>query len=289
MNSLAEFAKLLAQTSTEDGVRSTTLAGVTVIRASRPSLRIPIVYRPSVCLLARGHKRVLLDGEIYRYRSGEFLGISVDLPIVGQVTKASKQEPYLCLQIELDSMMVAEASEGLHWGPASPSLRGLFVGKMAPELLESAVRWLRLTGEDAPGLEGLRRKEFYYWLLRSEHGATIASLARVGTHLQRLRTVFAALREEPARSFAVGELAAMANMSPSSFHAHFKQLTAMSPLQYQKRVRLIEARRLLLEESCTAAAAAYQVGYESPSQFSREYARFFGAPPIRDVHQMARS
>lgn len=284
------LAGLVAKYSDHEGICDTAIAGVRCIKASAPNLKIPGVYNPCICIILQGRKRVLLEGEVYAYAPSEFLAVSVDLPVVGQITHASADAPYLCLQIDIDPREMGElmVQTGRNPAPSSDSGRGIFVGKVSDALLESAYRLLRLldTPQDIPLLAPMMLREIHYRLLHDEHGAAIVQLAVANSNMQRIAKVIQRIKADLVAPVRIEALAEMANMSPSSFHHHFKQVTAMSPLQYQKRLRLTAARQILMSEETDAASTAYRVGYESPSQFSREYARLFGAPPMRDIETL---
>ena len=284
---LAELARLTDKYSNGDGIHDTAVKGVRCIKLSAPNARLPAAYEPSICIILQGSKRVLLDEEIYRYEPPQFLAVSVDLPLLGQVLEASTDRPYLCFQIGIDARQISELiaqSEEPHL-PSSGSTRGLFVGTMDDATQDAALRLARLleTPKDIPMLAPLILREVHYRLLSSTYGSAIAQIAIAGSSMHRIGQIIRKMRSDLAAPVRVEELAAQANMSPSSFHQHFKAVTAMSPLQYAKRLRLTEARQILLSEKVDAASVAYRVGYESSSQFSREYARMFGAPPIRDI------
>lgn len=282
-----ELAALIDKYSGADGIHTTAVDGLSCIRLSAPNMKLPAVYQPSICVIAEGTKQVLLEDEIYRYASSQFLAVSVDLPLLGQVVEASAQRPYLCVQIEIDPRLIGELIAYSRNAPMSrgDTARGLFVGTLDGATQEAVLRLARLleTPKDIPVLAPMMLREVHYRLLTGEYGPAIAQMAIAGSSTQRIGQIIRRIKTHLAAPLRVEELAAMANMSPSSFHQHFKALTAMSPLQYQKRLRLTEARHILLCEDVDAASAAYRVGYESVSQFSREYARMFGAPPIRDI------
>jgi AraC-like DNA-binding protein len=260
------------------------------IRLSEPNLKLPSVYQPSICVIVQGAKQVLLEEEIYRYAPPQFLAVSVDLPLLGQVIEASAARPYLCLQIEIDPRQIGEliAQSGDASWTRGDTGRGLFVGKLDGTTQEAVLRLARLleTPKDVPMLAPMMLRELHYRLLSGEYGPAIAQMAIAGSNTHKIAQILRRIKTDLAVPMRVEELAAMANMSPSSFHQHFKAVTAMSPLQYQKRLRLTEARQILLSENVDAATTAYRVGYESPSQFSREYARMFGAPPMRDIAEI---
>lgn len=285
VNKLEDLAAIIEQNSSGDGIHNTAVPGMRCLRFSETQMATPTVYTASLCVIVQGAKKVLLEDEIYRYTPSEFLAISVDLPLIGQVTEATSAKPYLCLQLDINAVQLSELIPQVNIKADPAPERGLFVGKTDPALLDSVLRLARLldTPGDIPMLAPMAFREIYYRLLKGEHGRRIAQIGVADSYTHRIARVLETIKTEFARSIRVEELAEMANMSASSFHQHFKAVTAMSPLQYQKRLRLMEARRLLLADESDAATAAYRVGYESPSQFSREYARMFGAPPMRDV------
>lgn len=287
---LQELAMLTDKYSSGEGVHATAVNGLFCIRLSAPNMKLPSVYQPSICVILQGAKQVLLEEEIYRYAPPQFLAVSVDLPLLGQVTEASPEKPYLCLQIELDPRQIGEliAQSADAVGSRDHTARGLFVGTLEDATQEAVLRIARLleTPRDIPMLAPMMLRELHYRLLRSDHGPAIAQMAIAGSTTHKIGQTLRKIKTHLALPIRVEELAAMANMSPSSFHQHFKAVTAMSPLQYQKRLRLTEARRILLSEGVDAASTAYRVGYQSVSQFSREYARMFGAPPIRDIESL---
>ncbi len=290
---LAELGRLIVRNSKGDGMHPVAIGGLQCIQLSAPNDELPHVYKPCVCVIVQGEKQVLLENEIYRYAPPQFLAVSVDLPLMGQVTVASAEAPYLCLAIDLNVRTIADllAQSGEAGWSRSETARGLFVGDLDDATLESVLRLTQLldSPRDIPVLAPLALREFHYRLLRGPYGAAVAQTAITGSNTHKIGQVIRRMRAQYAEPIRVEELASQANMSPSSFHQHFKAVTAMSPLQYQKRLRLTEARGLLLGGGADAASAAYRVGYQSVSQFSREYARLFGAPPMRDVEALRRA
>jgi AraC-like DNA-binding protein len=287
-----ELGGLVSKYSEGDGMHRTAIPGLHCIKLSELQMQLPSVYQPSICVIVQGAKQVLLEDEIYRYAPPQFLAVSVDLPLVGQVIEATRDAPYLCLAIDIDARTIADLitqSGDASWSRGDTS-RGLFVGELDAAMQDSALRLTRLleTPRDIPVLAPLMLREFHYRILCSPYGPAIAQMAIAGSNTHKIGQIIRRIRTNYAEPIRVEELASMANMSPSSFHQHFKAVTAMSPVQYQKRLRLTEARHLLLAEKSDAASAAYRVGYQSVSQFSREYARMFGAPPMRDVQEMRR-
>jgi AraC-like DNA-binding protein len=282
-----EIGELILRFSKGEGMHASAIAGLHCIRLSAPHAPLPTVYRPSFCVIVQGAKQVLLEDEVYRYAPSQFLAVSVDLPLVGQVLEASAEAPYLCVAIDIDAHQIAELFEQV--GPIGPAPRdtprGLFVGALDEATQDTVLRLARLLAapREIPVLAPLLMREFHFRLLNGPFGACIAQMAMAGSHTHRIAQVIQRIRSQLAEPIRVEELAALAHMSRSAFHEQFKAVTAMSPLQYQKRLRLTEARQILLAEQADAASAAYRVGYQSASQFSREYARMFGAPPMRDV------
>jgi AraC-like DNA-binding protein len=302
-NLMAELCRLLARHAPVDGVHDTAIPGVAAVRASHPGDEIGhALHQAALCLIAQGAKRVMLGEEVYVYDASRYLVFSVDLPIGAQVMRATPDEPYLCFRLDLPAQVVADVM--LKTGPAAtaaaappsaassaapgPDARGLYLSRTGAPLLDAVVRLLRLLDapDDAAALAPLVQQEIIYRLLRSEEGARLARVARADSQAHRVARAIAWLKAHYAEPLRVEALAQHVHMSASSLHHHFRAVTAMSPLQYQKQLRLQEARRLLLGEVSDAASAGHRVGYESPSQFSREYARLFGVPPARDAQRM---
>jgi AraC-like DNA-binding protein len=290
---LKELTDLIERSTGHDGTHPTEIAPLTLYRLSTPSEPVPVLYEPALCIVAQGSKRVMLADEIYSYDPAQFLLVSVDLPLAGQVVKASPDAPYLSLRIDLDPGVVGDLliEAGLT-GPASPTpRRGLAVSPVDAPLLDAVVRLLHLldSPRDIGVLAPLIVREITYRLLRGEQGPRLRQITTEGGQAQRIARAIHWLKHNYSRPFSIDAIAREAHMSPSGLHHHFKAVTAMSPLQYQKQLRLQEARRLMLSEALDAAAAGYRVGYESPSQFSREYRRLFGAPPQRDMASLRRA
>ena len=296
-----EMARRIARHCAGEGLCPTAVPGLFLYRQSAPSADFPVAYQASLCVVAQGEKQALLGGEFYRYDAGRYLVVTVDLPLVCQVTRATREAPYLCAQLELDPRLLAELLAGDMIGemdgeageeasraktlPAGKPLRAIFVGQTDPLLADGLLRLLRLLDApgDIPSLAAQMTREVCYRLLKGDNGQGIARTVLSGGRTRRIAEVIEMLKRNLARQIRVEDMADLAHMSPSSFHAHFKAVTAASPLQYHKRLRLLEARRLMLAEAVDAEAAAFQVGYASASQFSREYARMFGAPPMADA------
>ena len=282
-----ELLSVIERNARDEGVNETAIPGVYCYRATSTRQVTPSIYAPSLCVIAQGSKQAMLDKDIYHYSAGEYLIVSVDLPMIGQVLEASPDRPYLCIKVSLDLQQLSELMlHAKHNEPANPTItRGLFTGKLDATESECLLRLARLldTPDDIPILAPLMMREIYYRLLRSDYGRIITQTALKGSHMQRIASIIQIIKARLNQPIRVQELAERAGMSLSTFHLHFKAVTAMSPLQFQKHLRLLEARQLLMSGAADAANTAYQVGYESPSQFSREYARMFGNPPRRDI------
>lgn len=265
----------------------TAIPGLTLARRADPSPPVSIMYEPRICVIAQGAKRVLLSDETYEYDPQHFLITSVDLPTMVQVIKASPEKPYLGLLLNLDQRELSQLMVDSHLPPPRPqqSSRGMAIGEVTMPLLTAFQRLIDLLAEpkDIPILAPVIKREIFYRLLVGDQGARLRQMASVGSQSQQIARAIYWLKDNFTKPLHIDDLAAQVNMSTSTFHHHFREVTAMSPLQYQKWLRLNEARRLMLAENKDATTTAFQVGYESPSQFSREYGRMFGAPPLRDI------
>ncbi|MCM3172391.1 MULTISPECIES: AraC family transcriptional regulator [unclassified Paenibacillus] len=248
------------------------------------------VYNPSFCIIAQGKKEILLAQERFEYGPSNYLIASMNLPVVGQVIKASPEMPYLSLKLEFTPNQILEVLNecDLKVKATENARRALFVGQMEASIHDAVIRLVRLleTPEEIPFLAPLYTKEILYRLLRGSYGNELAQIAVEDSSTYRIRESIEYIIRHWEQSFRIEDLAEKARMSVSSFHRHFKEITAMSPIQFQKQMRLQEARRILLAESADAADVAYRVGYESASQFSREYSRMFGSPPRADIKKL---
>jgi AraC-like DNA-binding protein len=265
----------------------TAIPGLSLYRRDAPTQPTSYMQEPSICLIAQGAKRVLLGDDTYVFDGHHFLITSVDLPTVVQIIQASREKPYLSLLLQLDQREMAQLMVDSNLPPprAQQSSRGMAIGEVTLPLLSACQRLIDLLAapQDIPILAPLIQREILYRLLVGEQGARLRQIASVGSQSYQIAQAIEWLKRHYTLPLRIDDLAAHVHMSPSTFHHHFRALTAMSPLQYQKWLRLNEARRLMLTEHLDAATAAFQVGYESPSQFSREYSRVFGAPPLRDI------
>lgn len=287
MKKIAELAQVIKRHAPKPGMTGTQVPRLSLFRANQPSAPTPAVYEASLCLIAQGAKRVSLGDEGLLYDASRYLLVSVDLPLVGHVIEASAEAPYLCCKIDLDPAALAE----LIASDESAARTELPVMALYPrdrDLIDAASRLVRLLDrpESIPVLAPLIEREILYRLLIGPHGAMLRHLMSAGSRLNQVSRAIAAIREGFDTQLRVEEVAAAAGMSASSLHAHFKAVTRMTPIEYQKQLRLQEARRLMLTGGATAGSAGFAVGYDSPSQFSREYRRLFGAPPRQDVERL---
>jgi AraC-like DNA-binding protein len=285
---LLTLKKLLEQNSRQEGITPTVIPGVEIFKASSTSTPLPTVYQPSLCVLAQGEKQVFVGTDRYQYRAGQFLTVTVDLPLHSEITKASAAEPYLLLKVNIEMTLIAELYSLIPTEKPLSATAGkaLVVGEMDAATADAVMRLadLMTTLEHIPVLAESIKRELFYRLLCSDFGPLIAQTAIKDSSLHRISKAIQWVKQEFRKPLSVEDLARLAGMSVSSFHTHFKNITGLSPLQYQKSIRLLAARNLMAAENLDAASTAYQVGYESPSQFSREYARMFGNPPARDIN-----
>lgn len=270
-----------------DGLAQTPVPGLTTIRATSPSGLVHAIARPLVCLVLQGSKQVTIGTQTFTFEAGDSLLITADVPTVSQVTRASREAPYLSLVLDLEPAVIAELAIQMQTLPPADGLAVRYQPTDA-EVADAALRLMRLVErpEALPVLHAQRVRELHYWLLAGRHGAAIRELGWPEGNARRVARAVAVLREDFTKPLPMERLAAAAGMSPSSFYQHFRAVTSLSPLQFQKQLRLIEARRLMLADGLTASSAAFAVGYESVPQFTREYRRLFGAPPARDAEAM---
>jgi AraC-like DNA-binding protein len=284
-----ELAERVTRLTPADGVHRTAFAPLAFIRASEIGQPLPAVYSPSVCVVIQGRKRALIGNESYHYDAFNYLIVSVTLPMLGQILDASAERPYLCLRIDIDVREVARLlTEMTAEKSDAASNKPLYVARTSADFLDVILRLVRLldTPADLPVLAPLALREIWYRLLRGDMGSRLRGLVELEGPVQRISRAIELLQHHYDRPLRIDELADASHMSPSTFHARFKAITSMSPLQFQKQLRLHEARRLLLTESVDAGTAAHRVGYESPSQFNREYRRLFGSPPRREIARL---
>lgn len=266
------------------GVARTPVPGLAALRATSPSEIQYAIQKPLVALVLQGAKHVTVGGQAHDFGPGHSLIVAADVPTVSRIVQASVAEPYLSLVLDLDLAVIADLAVEIQAVPAA--MRAAVRPEPTDaEVADAGLRLMRLLNRPAslPVLQASLVREMHYWLLAGRHGASIRRLGLPDSHVARVARAVAVLRAEFAQAVPVERLAAVAGMSPSSFHHHFRAVTSLSPLQFQKQLRLIEARRLMRAQDMTASRAAFEVGYESVSQFTREYSRFFGVPPARDA------
>lgn len=270
------------------GLAQTPIPGLTTIRSATPSGLLYAISQPLVCLVLQGSKQVAMGTQSFSFGAGDSLLITADVPTVSQVTRASAEAPYLSLVLELDPAVIADLAMQMKEEATIADGAPVRVEPTDAEVADAALRLMRLLDRPAsiPVLHAQLVRELHYWLLEGKHGAAIRRLGWPDGHARRVGRAVALLRAEFARPLSVDRLAATAGMSPSSFHHHFRAVTSLSPMQFQKQLRLIEARRLMMSEGRSASSAAFAVGYESVPQFTREYGRMFGLPPGKDMEAM---
>jgi AraC-like DNA-binding protein len=283
----SELARKIVAHIQVEGDQVTSIPGLILFRRTALTSCYSATYEPSIIVYAQGQKHVNIGGAMYVCDESTVQLTSVDMPVISQVTQASEAKPILALILKLDMASVREilSQEEFLSSDVCAGTRGMATAKSTPELLGSCIRLLDLldTPRDIPFLAGLMQREIVYRLLRSSLGKHLRAIATLGEQSNRTAKAVAWLRSHYDKPLRVEELATVAQMGVSTLHHHFRSLTAMSPLQYQKRLRLHAARVRMMTNGLDAASAAFEVGYESASQFNREYSRFFGQPPMRDI------
>ncbi|UVI29686.1 AraC family transcriptional regulator [Paenibacillus spongiae] len=285
-----ELARIIERYLEEDGVQRTAIPSLFIMRRSNATGPSHGVYNPSFCMVVQGEKEVWLAKDRFNYSPAEYLVASVHLPVTAQVTEATPDAPYLGLRLEFSPSQILKVlhdSELRAITKENPK-RAMFVSHIESSLLDAVIRLARLLDHpvDIPMLAPLYTEEILYRVLQGQNGDILKGIVLEESSIRQIRDVIEHIMNNFNHAFRIEELAEIANMSISSFHRHFKEVTAMSPIQFQKQMRLQEARRLLLTESADASDVAYRVGYESTSQFSREYSRMFGFPPIQDIKRL---
>jgi AraC-like DNA-binding protein len=288
MQQLNELRTLIARHA-PGGKVGALITGLSMKAISKPTEPVHSIDEPVFAVIAQGAKRTVLADRVFEYRAGHFLVASVELPVTSRVTQASEKTPFLGLGLTLKPELIASILlETSSTDPGVVERLGIYVSEATAELLEAVVRLLRLLDRpsDIPVLRPLIEREIVWRLLCSEQGEMVRQIGLADSRLSRIRRAIRSIRERYAEPLEVEELAKQVAMSPTSFHRHFRAATAMSPLQYQKQIRLQNARSRLMTNGDDVAKVGFSVGYDSPSQFSREYARFFGAPPGRDAARL---
>jgi AraC-like DNA-binding protein len=274
-----------------EGLQASPVPGVYCIKFSQTDRRTKRHWRACFGIVAQGCKEIVLGTEVYRAAEGHYTTTPIDLPVISRIASASREKPFLALLIQFDPLIVSEVAAQLEKDALNETanpVAAIFTGKASEPMLEAVVRLVKLfhTPADAPALGPLVVRELFYHLLKGADGPAIRQFVRAGSKMHKVSQAIFALRAGLNEEINIAALARTANMSRSAFFKHFKEVTAMSPIQYQKRLRLLEARRLMTENGETAEGSAFQVGYNSASQFSREYSRMFGNAPLRDALKM---
>ncbi|RFP18692.1 MULTISPECIES: AraC family transcriptional regulator [unclassified Duganella] len=286
----ADLAQLVGGIAQSDGDYVTQIPALTVYRRSAATDPMPCIYGLGLGLAVQGGKRVTLGDEIFDYGPGQSLVTSVDLPVTSYVTRASHAEPYLGIRLELDGRAISQVAAEMDFSSPlkTTTSRAISVVTLDDSVQDALIRLIRLLDEPhiIPFVGPLIQQEIIVRLLRGEHGPMLRHLVTMGSPSQQIAKVITWLKQHFAGDFPIDDLAAQAHMSPSTFRQHFRVVAGMSPLQYLKQLRLQDARQLMLNENIDAGSAALRVGYESASQFSREYTRLFGAPPLRDIRRL---
>jgi AraC-like DNA-binding protein len=287
---IAALAAAIAQVAQSDGDHHTAIPSLTLHRRSTATEPLHCIYNLGLGVVAQGDKQVLLGSESVAYTQGQSMLTTIDLPVVSHVTRASAREPFLGMMLTLDVRSIMQAAPELDVPrpPRDDAYRAISFAPLEAALMDALIRLVRLLDEPslAPRLGALIQQEVIIRLLTGPHGAQLRHLATSGSPSQQIAKSVAWLKQNFVQTLRIDDVAQRAHMSPSTFRQHFRALTGVSPLQYQKQLRLQEARQLMLSENLDAGTAAGRVGYESPSQFSREYSRLFGAPPHRDVTRL---
>jgi AraC-like DNA-binding protein len=285
-----ELSALLDRRTVTDGGHETAIPELKLYRFSNPTEPAQALQQPAVYVVVQGRKQVTVGDATYIYDPSQYLAVSLELPAVGHVVEASPAQPYLCMTLSVDARELAAliVETGLRAPRDDHDGRALYVSPLESPLLDGLLRLVRLLDapQDIPVLAPLILRELHYRLLQGEQHGRLAEMAIGDGRLRRVAGAIAWIKEHFAESIQIEALAKRVNMSPSALHSHFKAVAAMSPIQYQKCLRLQEARRRLLSGGTSAEAVAYEVGYASASQFSREYVRLFGQPPRRDAERM---
>lgn len=288
-----QMVQQLLQTITSNGLSDTNIPGVKLYRSDGPTAAAPTIYEPTLCLLVQGSKKVWLGDEQLQYRELQYLLAPVTLPVSGKVITASPDKPYIALSVSLDLRELTDLVIDIAHKVPSPTLpaRGIAVGDADLSLVSVFQRLTQLlqTPHDIPVLLPLLKREMLYRLLLGPVGSQLREFTLIDSQAHRISKVIEILHQRYSEPLRIKELAEAAHLSESALFQSFKAVTSMSPLQFQKQLRLNEARRIMLYEGLEAATASYKVGYESPSQFSREYSRLFGAPPKADVARFRQS
>jgi AraC-like DNA-binding protein len=289
-NTLKALQEIIARLTEQGELHTTAISGLSLFRRDAKTEPFSGMYEPSVCMVVQGAKQVILGNETYVYDAQHYLITSVHLPTVVHVTEASPEKPYLGLKLKIDQREIAQLMADCQLPPPKPQKtdRAMATGEVTLPLLSAILRLIELLTEeqDIPILAPVIHREIIYRLLVGDQGARLRQCAAAGSQSYQIARAVEWLKNNFTQPLRIEDLAAQVSMSTSTFHHHFRSMTALTPLQYQKQLRLQQARQLMLAEHLDATSASFQVGYESPSQFSREYSRLFGAPPLKDISRL---
>ncbi|HHF2996761.1 TPA: AraC family transcriptional regulator N-terminal domain-containing protein [Vibrio diabolicus] len=292
-SAIEKLAKHIEKWANGANQYDTEIPGLRFSRWATPTPPTSYTHNPSICLIAQGRKRVLLGEDSFVYDANHFLISSVDLPIIANIIEASEDKPYLGVIMELDLTEISQliVDSELTFNQSKEAQKGIAVGELSKPLLDAFLRLIELLdeGQSIKILAPIIKREIFYRLLITEQGARLNQIVTAGSHSHQIAKAIDWLKNNFVKPLSVSELAAYSGMSKSAFYTHFRSMTSMTPLQFQKKLRLSEARRLMLTENLDAMATTFKVGYESPSQFSREYSRLFGAPPSKDIKSLRES
>lgn len=292
-SAIEKLAKHIEKWANGANQYDTEIPGLRFSRWATPIPPTSYTHNPSICLIAQGRKRVLLGEDSFVYDANHFLISSVDLPIIANIIEASEDKPYLGVIMELDLTEISQliVDSELTFNQSKEAQKGIAVGELSEPLLDAFLRLIELLdeGQSIKILAPIIKREIFYRLLITEQGARLNQIVTAGSHSHQIAKAIDWLKNNFVKPLSVSELAAYSGMSKSAFYTHFRSMTSMTPLQFQKKLRLSEARRLMLTENLDAMATTFKVGYESPSQFSREYSRLFGAPPSKDIKSLRES
>lgn len=284
------LAEKIGRLAEKEGSTATAIPELSLFRADNATDMSNILYSSSICLAAQGAKRLIFGDETYEYDANHYLITSVDMPVMAQILEATPEKPYLGLVLDLKLKDLSQLLVDMEFIPAPEGNDGkaMMISEVSDQLLDSFLRLVSLLEEpeSIPVLAPLVYKEILYRMLKTEQGARLLHIASLRSQSMPITRAIEWLKENYANPFKVEELSNQVGMSVSSFHQHFKSFTSMSPIQYQKLIRLHKARQLMITNRLDASSAAFEVGYESPSQFSREYSRLFGLSPLKDVKRL---
>jgi AraC-like DNA-binding protein len=287
VDKLVEAVRHYTDLQTGPGPFATAIPGLTILRSDHEKQPNYLIFKPALGIVVQGAKWAVFGDKRLDYRAGQALLVSIEMPAFGTVAEASLAEPYLGLIVEFDLALMREVMDTLSTVPGASSDvgRGVVVTNFDGPMADCVLRMVRLleTPPAIPVLYPAIMREICYWLLTGPHAAELIKMTMAKNHTRSVISAIHHLRDRFTEPMRIERLASLAQMSPSAFHRQFKSITSMTPLQYQKQLRLLEARRLMVAEELNVETAAFQVGYESPSQFSREYSRMFGTSPRRDI------